>query len=105
MNQQRLEKQPQVRVKKKKKGNDGSPSSARHCTLYAQWSPGIKNTHNTADCRKWNTDGTPKNKGKANRNNRSRLMPVQRKRLTGITQVQNNRSVPDENDYKNNVKS
>ena len=39
----------------------------QHC---AKWSPDIKNTHNTAQCRKWNSDGTkwqkPKHARKTN---------------------------------------
>jgi len=34
------------------------------CQFCAQWAPQIKDTHNTKDCRKWNPDGTSKEKGK-----------------------------------------
>ena len=30
----------------------------KHCSLCAKWSPGIKHTHNTSECRKWNRDGS-----------------------------------------------
>ena len=49
----------------KKKG--GKPPSAKReqrlCNRCAQWAPAIKNTHNTADCLKFNADGTRKDGG------------------------------------------
>ena len=54
---------PIPRKKKKAKGADGNPltpSNKRHCTFCQQWAPQIAHTHNTAQCRKWNKDGTPK---------------------------------------------
>ena len=52
--------------KKSKNGgnhNEGPPSnghSPKLCQLCAKHSPGCKNTHNTAQCCKWNADGTDK---------------------------------------------
>ena len=43
--------------------NEGPPSKYRTpklCQLCAKHSPGCKNSHNTAQCRKWNADGTDK---------------------------------------------
>ena len=43
--------------------NEGPPSKDRTpklCQLCAKHSPGCKNSHNTAQCRKWNADGTDK---------------------------------------------
>ena len=43
--------------------NRGPPSNDhtnKLCQLCAKHSPGCKNTHNTAQCRKWNADGTHK---------------------------------------------
>ena len=43
--------------------NEGPPSKDRTpklCQLCATHSPGCKNSHNTAQCRKWNADGTDK---------------------------------------------
>ena len=41
---------------------EGAPKNSerrqKHCSLCAQWSPGIKHTHNTHECRKWNRDGS-----------------------------------------------
>ena len=54
---------PIPRKKKKAKGADGSastPSNKKQCNFCQQWSPQIAHTHNTAQCRKWNKDGTPK---------------------------------------------
>jgi hypothetical protein len=34
------------------------------CQRCAQWSPHVKNTHNTDKCLKWEKDGTPKNGGR-----------------------------------------
>lgn len=34
--------------------------TAKLCNRCAQWAPAIKNTHNTADCKKFNADGTRK---------------------------------------------
>ena len=51
------------RKKKKAKGADGNaltPSNKKQCNFCMQWSPQIAHTHNTAQCRKWNKDGTPK---------------------------------------------
>ena len=44
--------------------SNGGPPSNDHtnklCQLCAKHSPGCKNSHNTAQCRKWNADGTDK---------------------------------------------
>ena len=39
-------------------GPKNSNRRQKHCTMCAQWSPGIKHTHNTRECRKWNKDGS-----------------------------------------------
>ena len=43
-----------------------SRKEAKHCTLYKKHG-GPQNTHNTGDCKKYNSDGTPK-KGFAGKN-------------------------------------
>ena len=55
------------RIPKKARKDDkkgGKPPSAKReqklCNRCAQWAPAIKNTHNTADCLKFNADGTRK---------------------------------------------
>ena len=45
-----------------KKDVKRTPKLCQHC---AQWAPQIKDTHNTKDCRKWNPDGTSKQKGRS----------------------------------------
>ena len=60
---------PEDKIPKKGKGkqdanaaSEGGPKNSdrreKHCTLCAKWSPHIKSTHNTKECRKWNRDGT-----------------------------------------------
>ena len=50
--------------KKNRKGNpkslirDGDRPNSKLCQLCAKHSPAVKNTHNTAQCRKWNADGS-----------------------------------------------
>ena len=34
----------------------------KHCAHCAKWSAGISHTHNTSECRKWNSDGSQKGK-------------------------------------------
>ena len=49
--------------KKAKKGEGESPKEAQNnklCQNCAKWAPAIKNTHNTGNCRKFNSDGTRK---------------------------------------------
>ena len=61
-------KNPDDRIPKKSKGKfskDQPGSSKKHkqqklCQKCAKWSPNSMQTHNTADCRKWNEDGTSK---------------------------------------------
>ena len=60
---------PEDKIPKKGRGKqdakaaaEGAPKNSerrqKHCSLCAQWSPGIKHTHNTHECCKWNRDGS-----------------------------------------------
>ena len=52
--------------KKSKKGQSKSllsntePSNSKLCQLCVKYLPNVKNTHNTAQCRKWNADSSKK---------------------------------------------
>ena len=52
------------RIPKKTEGEATAPlvpkptSATKLCNRCAQWAPPVKNTHNTAQCRKFNADGT-----------------------------------------------
>ena len=60
-------------IPKKQKGVNGKPSLlantkkplSKLCQLCAKGSPQVKNTHNTAECRKWNADGTEQRRAKS----------------------------------------
>ena len=49
----------------------------KHCVNCAKWSAGISHTHNTSECRKWNSDGTQKGKTgyQGNKGNYSNTAP------------------------------
>ena len=60
---------PEDKIPKKGRGKQEAKASAKsapknserrqkQCSLCAQWSPGIKHTDNTRECRKWNCDGS-----------------------------------------------
>ena len=50
--------------KKGKPGKKPNPNKRpkKMCQLCAKWSPAIMHTHNTDQCKKWESDGTPKKK-------------------------------------------
>ena len=55
----------------------GTAGAKKHCVNCAKWSPGISHTHNTAECRKWNKDGSEKGKTgyQGNKGNYSNTAP------------------------------
>ena len=54
------------RIPRKPKASTAAVSEGgrpkKNCALCAKYSPAVKHTHNTKECRKWNQDGTPKRK-------------------------------------------
>ena len=58
---------PGDKIPKKQKSTSGNPAkkARRLCQLCVQYSPETKDTHNTGQCRKWNPDGTRKQRGES----------------------------------------
>ena len=58
------------RIPRKPKASTAAVSEGgrpkKNCALCAKYSPAVKHTHNTKECRKWNQDGTPKRKDTSN---------------------------------------